>query len=86
MAIRRVHALDLWMNGLYVGQWQRVPGSPDKLRYDAAWMDAPERRPLSLSLPFTRGADLRGSAVAAISGISYRTTCRFCFVCSSVTD
>lgn len=71
MAARRVSALDIWMNGLYVGQWERVPGGLDRLSYDPAWVASNEGRPLSLSLPFTRGhgpdqiVPLRSEAVAA---------------------
>lgn len=71
MAARRARALDIWMNGLYVGQWERVPGGLDRLSYDPAWVASNEGRPLSLSLPFTRGhgpdqtVPLRSEAVAA---------------------
>ena len=67
----RIAALDIWMNGLYVGRWERSRLGMDRLFYDSTWMDAPEGRPLSLSLPFTRahasGASvpLRSEAVAA---------------------
>jgi serine/threonine-protein kinase HipA len=68
----RLGALDIWMNGFYVGRWERagVAGGADRLTYDPAWMAAPEGRPLSLSLPFSRGhgdrpVALRGQAVAA---------------------
>ncbi len=68
---RRIRALDIWMNGQYVGQWERGGAGMDRLAYSAQWMAAPEGRPLSLSLPFTRGHDasrplpLRGEEVAA---------------------
>lgn len=68
---RRIAALDLWMNGLHVGRWERGRVGSDRLVYDTAWMDAPEGRPLSLSLPFSRGVDggksipLSSPAVAA---------------------
>lgn len=71
MAARRITALDIWMNGQRVGQWERVPGGIDRLSYHPDWIAAPEGRPLSLSLPFARGhgADqlvpLRSDAVAA---------------------
>lgn len=48
----RIRALDLWMNGLYVGRWERSRSGTDQLVYDQGWMTAPEGRPLSLSLPF----------------------------------
>ena len=63
---RRVNALDIWMNGLYVGRWERTRTGADQLAYDPGWLDAPQGRPLSLSLPFTPGGmPLRSPAVAA---------------------
>jgi serine/threonine-protein kinase HipA len=67
----RIRALDIWMNGLYVGRWERTRSGADQLTYDREWMDAPEGRPLSLSLPFTmpgtrgKAAPLPAAAVAA---------------------
>jgi serine/threonine-protein kinase HipA len=68
----RVGALDIWMNGFYVGRWERagVSGGADRLTYNPAWMAAREGRPLSLSLPFSRAhgdrpVALRSQAVAA---------------------
>lgn len=55
----RPRALDLWMNGLYVGRWERTRSGADQLTYDADWMVAPEGRPLSLSLPLA-AAGVRG--------------------------
>lgn len=53
---RRSHArrLALWMNGERVGTWHPAPGG-DVLAYDAGWLVSPQRRPLSLSLPFRPG-------------------------------
>ncbi len=65
---RRTHrqALGLWMNGDFVGTWSLAPDTPDTLQYDTAWVQSPEGRPLSLSLPFTPGnAPHRGPAVRA---------------------
>jgi len=68
---RRINALDLWMNGLYVGRWERGRQGNDRLRYDEGWIKAPEGRPLSLSLPFAPGYEdgksipLSSPAVAA---------------------
>ncbi|MEO6968575.1 MAG: type II toxin-antitoxin system HipA family toxin [Rhodanobacteraceae bacterium] len=67
----RIRALDIWMNGLYVGRWERARSGADQLTYDRDWMEAPEGRPLSLSLPFTalgihgKAAPLPPAAVAA---------------------
>lgn len=62
----RRQVLGLWMNGDFVGTWRMDPGSGDVLEYDAGWQAAPQGRPLSLSLPFTPGANLhRGDIVGA---------------------
>lgn len=66
-----MNALDLWMNGLHVGHWERARSGQDRLLYSRDWIEANEGRPLSLSLPFARstadveGVSLRGPAVAA---------------------
>lgn len=67
-----VQALDIWMNGAYVGQWERPKGVADRLTYDPQWIASSAGRPLSLSLPFSaahggRGEHmvLRGERVAA---------------------
>lgn len=66
MASRRGgNALDLWMNGQRVGTWTQN-GDRQALSYAAEWSDAPEGRPLSLSLPLLpAGASHQGAAVAA---------------------
>ena len=64
---RRSHTrrLALWMNGERVGTWSLGPDG-DELRYDDAWLESPQRRPLSLSLPFRPGnLPHRGPAVRA---------------------
>jgi len=48
----KYNTLNIWMNGVYVGYWQRSLGV-DELRYDQAWVDNPQGRALSLS--FTPG-------------------------------
>lgn len=62
-------ALDLWMNGQPVGQWERSRGGTERLVYLREWIASPQGRPLSLSLPYRRDADadvtLRGAAVSA---------------------
>jgi len=59
----RIPALDIWMNGVPVGRWERSRAGVDRLIYERAWMDAPEGRPLSLSLPWT-GVDAKGQVIA----------------------
>ncbi|HET9033888.1 MAG TPA: type II toxin-antitoxin system HipA family toxin [Dokdonella sp.] len=66
----RIRALDIWMNGHYVGRWERARSGADQLTYDREWIASPEGRPLSLSLPFTSSASgkavpLSSAAVAA---------------------
>lgn len=46
--------LDLWMNGIPVGYWEIRRGI-ERLVYLPTWIDDPQGRPLSLSLPFTPG-------------------------------
>ena len=46
--------LNIWMNGVYVGYWQRSLGT-EELYYDPLWVGSEQGRPLSLSLPFTPG-------------------------------
>lgn len=59
----RTRRLGLWMNGEAVGTWTASPAG-DELQYDPAWLSSPQRRPLSLSLPFLPGnPPHRGSAV-----------------------
>lgn len=72
VATPRSLALDIWMNGLYVGVWERSKGAADRLTYDTGWIQSKTGRPLSLSLPFghARGhgddmQTLRGDKVAA---------------------
>ena len=38
--------LAIWMNGVYVGEWQRVGRLPAVLRYDDAWVKSTAGRPL----------------------------------------
>jgi serine/threonine-protein kinase HipA len=50
----QTNRLDLWMNGLPVGYWETAR-SGERLVYRDDWIDDPQGRPLSLSLPFTPG-------------------------------
>ena len=40
VATPRSLALDLWMNGQYVGAWERSRGVADRLTYDAGWIQS----------------------------------------------
>lgn len=48
--------LELWMNGLHVGHWEQQRNH-SRLHYDPDWVQHPQGRPLSLSLPFLPGND-----------------------------
>jgi serine/threonine-protein kinase HipA len=69
----RTLALDIWMNGTFVGTWERSRNASDRLTYDADWITSAAGRPLSLSLPFSlaparlgdKTLPLRGAKVAA---------------------
>ncbi|PPK45348.1 HipA-like protein [Trinickia symbiotica] len=50
----RANRLDLWINGLPVGHWESTYGG-ERFRYRPDWIENPQGRPLSLSLPFTPG-------------------------------
>jgi serine/threonine-protein kinase HipA len=47
--------LVVWMNGQRVGVWSPPASGSSTFQYDTDWLEAPERRVLSLSLPFTPG-------------------------------
>lgn len=60
---KRVSTLNIWMNGVLVGYWQKKHGV-EELVYDDNWVISENGRPLSLSLPFTPGNQKhRGDAV-----------------------
>lgn len=56
-------ALDLWMNGARVGVWRVSAKGEHELDYDAAWMESPKGRPISLSMPLRPAAPYRGERV-----------------------
>lgn len=63
---RRSHAraLNVWMNGQFVGEWRLPTRGPMEFLYDDAWKESAEARPLSLSLPLTPDPlPLRGEVV-----------------------
>lgn len=47
--------LDVWMNGELVGHWTVSPKTGHSFSYDASWIDNPQRRSMSLSLPLSQG-------------------------------
>jgi serine/threonine-protein kinase HipA len=61
---RRQRTLGVWTNGLRVGRWSVGSTGGHSLAYERDWIDSPQGRPLSLSLPFTPGGRaLRGAKV-----------------------
>lgn len=57
--------LNVWMNGLLVGEWA-LTRSGETFTYHNSWLNHPQARPLSLSLPFLPGnAAYRGAVVNA---------------------
>lgn len=60
-----MNRLVLWMNGEKVGTWSVSQGR-HQLQYEDSWLQSPQARPLSLTLPFTPGNQPhRGDMVAA---------------------
>ena len=47
--------LDVWMNGEIVGHWLFTPTGGHSFSYHPTWLDNPQRRSLSLSLPMSNG-------------------------------
>jgi serine/threonine-protein kinase HipA len=60
-----MNRLVLWMNGEKVGTWSVSQGR-HQLQYEDSWLQSPQARPLSLTLPFTPGNQPhRGDMVVA---------------------
>ena len=58
-------ALNVWMNGQFVGEWSKSRNAISTFNYDLQWTHQPHRRALSLSLPITAGnSEHRGDKVA----------------------
>lgn len=56
--------LAVWMNGMRVGVWYWTRTGTPGFRYDDAWVESPQARPLSLSLPIPAGrGDVTGPRV-----------------------
>ncbi|WP_176061024.1 type II toxin-antitoxin system HipA family toxin [Paraburkholderia sp. BCC1876] len=57
--------LDIWMNGIAVGYWEKARDG-ERLSYFDTWISDEQGRPLSLSMPFTPGNQpYRGNLVSA---------------------
>ncbi|NTV11111.1 MAG: type II toxin-antitoxin system HipA family toxin [Zoogloea sp.] len=56
--------MNVWTNGRLVGQWRLPTRGPTEFQYASDWIQSPEGRPLSLSLPITLdNLPLRGEVV-----------------------
>lgn len=59
-----MRSLNVFMNGECVGLWSYGPGETHRFTYDQQWLQSPACRSLSLSLPVSASAEIRGSVVA----------------------
>lgn len=57
--------LNVWMNGELVGVWSRTRTGGHRLTYEAAWLQSPRRRSLSLSLPIGPSREITGASVSS---------------------
>ena len=55
--------LAVWMNGVLVGSWSIRPAGAHEFRYATSWLDFPDARPISLSMPLAPEADPYAGAV-----------------------
>lgn len=51
----KTRRLDVWMNGLLVGHWTHSAAGLHHFAYGESWLETPQRRPVSLSLPLAIG-------------------------------
>src|SRR5262245_56602370 len=58
-----VSSLDVWMNGQHVGVWRQIRDGRDQFVYDATWLEDPQFRLLSLSLPVTASREITSPLV-----------------------
>lgn len=49
------NSLNIWMNGLLVGNWSYSRSKTSVFRYEPSWVESAASRPLSLSMPMTAG-------------------------------
>jgi serine/threonine-protein kinase HipA len=59
---RQVRELAVWANGIRVGDWRLPNRGAMEFQYDIGWLEAPESRPLSLSLPINTSRAARSDA------------------------
>jgi serine/threonine-protein kinase HipA len=57
-------SLNVWMNGILVGNWSYLRSKTSVFQYKPSWMESAASRPLSLSMPMTAGnSEHRGQVV-----------------------
>lgn len=62
----KTRRLGIWMNGERVGTWSILPSGVHEFHYEATWLEYPEVRPLSLSMPLVdTGIAYKGAVVEA---------------------
>jgi serine/threonine-protein kinase HipA len=60
----RARSLNAWVNGRLAARWRIAARGEMELQYERSWIESPEGRPFSLSLPFTLdNLPVRASAV-----------------------
>lgn len=59
-----MRSLNVWMNGVLVGTWSHGRADSHRFTYESDWIKSPGCRSLSLSLPLTASAEIRGAVVA----------------------
>lgn len=59
-----MRSLNVWMNGVLVGNWSLGSGGVNSFNYHSEWIKSPACRSLSLSMPVNAFAALRGAVVA----------------------
>lgn len=59
-----MRSLNVFMNGDLVGKWSYGLGDTHRFNYDPNWIKSPVCRSLSLSLPVSANAEIRGAVVA----------------------
>ncbi|SLM18454.1 regulator with hipB [uncultured spirochete] len=62
----KTKGLVVWMNGERVGVWSILPSNIHEFRYDGSWLEFPDVRPISLSMPIvTKDYIYKGQVVEA---------------------
>jgi serine/threonine-protein kinase HipA len=51
-----MNTLDVYMNGIKVGEYTRTKSGANRFTYDRAWLDNPGKRSISLSMPLREAA------------------------------